>query len=63
MVTQDGLWMTAGGLLLLAGIAALAEYRRARRRNLDQPGWVPWTMIQVAALFAAAVIGALALKT
>lgn len=61
-MTQDGLWMTAGGLIVLAGVAALAEYRRSRRRNLDRPGFMPWTLIQIAALFAAAVIGALAMK-
>ncbi|MBA3676891.1 MAG: hypothetical protein H0W74_05740 [Sphingosinicella sp.] len=62
-MTQAGLWIGAGSSMGLAVGAGLAEWRRARRRSLDRVGWVPWTGIQVAALFAAAILAILALKT
>ena len=48
--------------LVLAVTAGFAEHRRSRRRNLDQPGWVPWMLIQVLAGIAAVVAFAFALK-
>jgi hypothetical protein len=39
--TQLGLW--AGSFLLLAGVALAADWRRARRRQIDQVGCMPWT--------------------
>jgi len=62
MTTQAALWWTAGAALLLAGAAALAEWRRTRRRDLDQVGWVPWNFIQLLGLLGAMVAAALALK-
>ncbi len=62
MTTQAALWTLSGGALLLAAIAAFAEHRRTRRRNLDQVGWVPWNFIQVIAGLVAVVTAALALK-
>ena len=62
MMMQGGLWAAAGGATALAVAAGLAEWRRTRRRSLDRVGWVPWTGIQVAALFAAAIFAILALK-
>ena len=35
------LW--GAGLLVLAGLASLAERRRIRRARIDRVGWVPWT--------------------
>ncbi len=45
------LW--GAGFVMLAGIAALADKRRASRRDierLEQVGWVPWTPIFLGAL-------------
>ena len=62
MTAQAGLWTLAGMLLVLAVVAGLAEHRRTRRRNLDQPGWVPWVLIQVLAGMGAVIAAVLALK-
>jgi uncharacterized membrane protein SpoIIM required for sporulation len=56
------LWTAAGLLLLLAAIAALAEHRRTRRRDIDRPGWVPWNLIQILAFMLAIAAAALAMK-
>jgi hypothetical protein len=61
-MTQAQLWMAAGALALLAGLSGLAEWTRGRRRNLDKPGWMPWTLVQVAAMILALLCLALALK-
>lgn len=48
-----------GAALAFAVISGFLEWRRNRRRNLDDPGWVPWRGIQVAAFFAALVFAVL----
>lgn len=60
MTTQGWFWTGAGAAAALAVLAGVADWRRTRRRNLDDPGWVPWRGLQVAAFFAAAVLAALA---
>ncbi len=60
-MTQAQLWIAAGALALLAGFSALAERLRSRRRDIDKPGWVPWTLIQVLAMTVAVVLVALAI--
>lgn len=60
MSAQAALWTGAGAALALAVAGGLADRARNRRRNLDAPGWVPWTAIQVAATFAAVLLTALA---
>jgi hypothetical protein len=62
MTTQESLWLTASVLALLAVLAVLAEWLRGRRRNLDQVGWVPWTLIQVLSFLGAFIAAALAVK-
>ncbi|MBV8686476.1 MAG: hypothetical protein JOZ90_09110 [Alphaproteobacteria bacterium] len=52
----------AGLLFLLAASAAWAERRRAKRRDLDRPGVMPWHLIQVIALILGVAAAALALK-
>jgi len=42
--------------------AGVAERRRSRRRDIDKVGWVPWTLVQVIALAAAALMVAYAIK-
>lgn len=60
MTTQAGLWWATGGAAALAVVAVVAEQRRSRRRDLDRPGWMPWTLIQFLAFLAAIVFAALA---
>lgn len=43
MTTQEMLWGVSGASAVVAGIA---EWRRDRRRNLDQVGWMLWRGIQ-----------------
>jgi hypothetical protein len=63
MVTQAGLWWATLGALLVALGTGVAEWLRTRRRNLDRVGWMPWTTIQILALFATAILAVLALKS
>jgi hypothetical protein len=63
MTAQAALWTGAGAAAALAGLAALADRRRARRRDLDRPGWIPWPLIQILAMLLAAVAAAFALKS
>ena len=36
------LWTLAAAFAALTALAAWADHRRGRRRDLDRPGWVPW---------------------
>ncbi|MFL6846620.1 MAG: hypothetical protein ACJ8ER_17275 [Allosphingosinicella sp.] len=58
----DFLWPAAALFLALAILAAWADRRRAKRRDVDRPGWVPWTGIQIFAFLLALVAAALALR-
>lgn len=62
MTTQAMLWTAAGACAATAVVSAFADRRRAARRNLDKPGWVPWAGVQLVAMLFAAVAAALALK-
>ena len=37
--------LAGGALLVLALIALVADWRRARRKRIDAVGWVPWTFV------------------
>lgn len=50
--TIVGLW--SGGFFLLAVLALLGDWGRARRKNIDRVGCMPWTPI----FLACAMIGA-----
>ena len=63
MTTQAALWTGAGAAAAAVLAAAFADRRRTNRRNLDRPGLVPWPLIQILAIIAAALLAALALKT
>ncbi|MET1110135.1 MAG: hypothetical protein ABWX67_01265 [Allosphingosinicella sp.] len=54
-------WTAAAAAAALALFAGWADARRARRRDVDRPGWVPWQPILILAMIAAVVGGALAL--
>jgi hypothetical protein len=54
------LWAAAAFFAALAALAAWRDHARARRRDIDRPGWVPWQPILVLSLLLAVVCGALA---
>lgn len=58
--TLVGLW--AGGLFLIAGLALVGDWRRARRNHVDKVGWMPWTRIFMLSCFAGILLMALAIK-
>jgi hypothetical protein len=62
VTTQAALWTGAGAAATVALIALFADRRRARRRDLDRPGLVPWPLVQILAMLIAAVAAAFALK-
>ena len=51
MTTQAAFWAGAGAALGVAVAAGVMDWRRGRRRNFDDVGWVPWRSIQVTAFF------------
>ncbi len=53
MTMQAAFWTGAGAALAVAVAAGVMDWRRHRRRDFDNVGWVPWRGIQVTALFAA----------
>jgi len=59
---QAMLWWVAGAAGAVAGLAMLADRRRARRRDVDRVGWVPWHGLVILAIFVGAVSVALALR-
>jgi hypothetical protein len=63
MTRQAALWTVAAAFGCLALLAVLADHRRAKRRDLDKVGWVPWTAVQIASIIAAAAAVAVALRS
>lgn len=62
MAAQTAWWTLAAAGAALGVVSALADWKRTRRRNLDRPGWVPWTGLQLLALLVTVVAVTLALK-
>lgn len=60
---QAGSAIVAGAAAVIACIAALADRRRHRRRDVDRVGWMPWPLILIAAIIVAAVAVAVALRS
>ena len=58
--TTHQLWLAAAAFAALAAFAAWRDHARARRRDVDRPGWVPWSLVTVLAMLLAVVCGALA---
>jgi hypothetical protein len=52
-------WTAAAAFAALALLAGWADHRRANRRDVDRPGWVPWQPMLVLAMLAAVVCLAL----
>lgn len=59
---MTGWWAGAAGALALAGVAMIADRRRARRSDPDDVGYVPWSLVLILSLIAAAVCAAVALR-
>ena len=62
MTTQQWMWGAGGVAVAIVVGAGVADWRRAKRRDLDNPGWVPWRGIQAAAFFALLIVVVLELK-
>lgn len=56
------LWIATLAALGLAALAGVADRRRNERDDLDRVGSMPWPLILILALLAAAVLAALALQ-
>lgn len=56
------LWIAAAALAALAALAAWRDHARARRRDVDRPGWVPWQPVMILAMLLAVVCAALAVR-
>lgn len=56
------LWSGCAAALAVAGLANLAERRRAKRRDLDRVGFMPWPLITVLAMMVALACAAIAIK-
>jgi hypothetical protein len=52
-------WLAAAAFAALTALAAWADHRRAHRRDVDKPGWVPWQPILILAMIATVVCVAL----
>jgi uncharacterized membrane protein (DUF4010 family) len=53
-------WAACAVFAALAALAAWRDHRRGKRRDLDRPGWVPWSLVTILAMLLAVVCGALA---
>ncbi len=60
---QLPLWAGAVGCLAIAGAAAIGDRRHRKRDDLDRVGWIPWPLILILAMIAAAVFMALAIHS
>ncbi|HEX8572216.1 MAG TPA: hypothetical protein VF759_05645 [Allosphingosinicella sp.] len=55
------LWTAAAAFAALAAFATWRDHARDKRRDLDRPGLMPWSLVTVLAMLLAVVCGALAL--
>ena len=60
-MTQATLWGLAAAAAASALLAGMADWRRGKRRDLDRPGWMPWTAIQLLAMLVGVIAAALAI--
>ena len=57
------LWLAAAAFAALAALAAWRDHARAKRRDVDKPGWVPWQPVMILAMLLAVVCAALAVRS
>ena len=62
MTTQAMFLAAAGAAAVMAVVAAVRDRGRAKRRDLDQVGWVPWDVLQIIFGLIAVVATVLAFK-
>ena len=55
-------WALAALAAVIGVLASIADHARARRRDVDRIGWVPWPLVLILSLTLAAAFAALALK-
>jgi hypothetical protein len=60
---QQILWSGCAAAVALAGVANWAERRRVNRSDPDAVGFVPWPLVLILSILAAATLCAAALKT
>lgn len=48
------LW--GGALLLVSVLAVWGQWRRRKRRDIDQVGWMPWRDVAALSLFAGLIL-------
>lgn len=58
--TIVGLW--GGGFLLLAAIALIADWQRAKRKDIDRVGCMPWTVVFLCSAFIGCGLLVMAVK-
>lgn len=57
---QAQLLIAAGGCILLTVYGVWADRRRARRKQWDKVGVVPWALVQMLSMIAAACLALIA---
>lgn len=62
MTIQGWILSADAAALALVVLAGVADARRARRRELDRIGWVPWRGLQVGGFFAILLFTILAFR-
>ena len=62
LTTRAIFWGISAAAIVMVFVAAWAERRQSRRRNLDRPGLISWPLIQILAIIITVVAAALALK-
>lgn len=60
---QAAFAIMAGALVLLAGVAHVADRRRLKRSRLDHVGFMPWPTVAFAGTVGAILFTALALMS
>ncbi len=59
---QVTLWTGCAAAIGVAGLSAWADRRRARRTDMDAVGFMPWPLLLILSMIAAAVCAAIALN-
>jgi hypothetical protein len=57
------LWAGCAAAIGVAGLSAWADWRRARRTNMDAVGFMPWPLIMILSILFGAVFAAIALHS